>query len=514
MASPPRVRVKRSAFVTLQKLLPILYLRGGYVKGLSFVLLGMLSLSLASGATAKASQTKVIGKDFAAKTKVPWASHITSNGLEVVTLESHKVPLVTIVIAAKAGGLTETPETNGLTHLWEHMFFKGNKRIPNQEAFNRRIRQLGIVYNGDTSAEKVRYYFTLPSAFLSEGLQFMADAISTPLLAQEELEKERRVVLDEYDRSAANPGFDLRNLTRVLIYGNKDYLRDPLGHRGIIEKATRKQLFEIKNKAFVPKNSALFVAGSFDPKEVISLVDKHFSPWQNPKGWQSKVDSNFPPFPKTQNLIMARKDVRNATVTITFQGPTVRVDPKDTYAADVLINLLEHRSGKFYKKFIDSGDTFEAGLGYHTQAQAGLLQLYAATKPETATKTIENLINEVSHWSKADYFSKEQFADVYRNLAINHKRALNKSSEFIKGLAFWWSVTGLPYYADYIQNMQAITVKDVGAFVKKWLVNKPFLSSTLVSPEDANRVGLKDNTDKLIKNLLIPYRNAGSQVKG
>src|SRR5690606_25768199 len=68
-------------------------------------------------------------------------------GLEIIALEDHKVPLVTIVLAVKAGAMTETPTTNGLTHLWEHMFFKGNKRIPNQEAFNKRIRELGIVYN-------------------------------------------------------------------------------------------------------------------------------------------------------------------------------------------------------------------------------------------------------------------------------------------------------------------------------------------------------------------------------
>ena len=82
----------------------------------------------------------------------------TANGMDLILMESHKVPLITLVLTIKAGAMTETPELNGLTHLWEHMFFKGNKRLPNQEAFKRRIKQLGIVYNGDTSAEKVRYF--------------------------------------------------------------------------------------------------------------------------------------------------------------------------------------------------------------------------------------------------------------------------------------------------------------------------------------------------------------------
>ena len=183
------------------------------------VLLGSLLFMAAAVKPAVAAEDKV------------YTAKKTATGLELIAMESHKVPLVTIVLASKAGAMTESPEINGLTHLWEHMFFKGNKRLPNQEAFNKRIRQLGITYNGDTSAEKVRYYFTLPSAFLEEGIQFMADAISTPLLDEEEMQRERKVVTDEYDRAAAQPGFDFNNLQRNYIYGAGEYLRDPLGLR-------------------------------------------------------------------------------------------------------------------------------------------------------------------------------------------------------------------------------------------------------------------------------------------
>ena len=77
----------------------------------------------------------------------------------------------------------------------------------------------------------------------------MADAISTPLLEPNELERERKVVLDEYDRNASQPGFDLFNIERMLIYGNHEYLRNPLGRRPIIEKATREQLLQIKQSS-------------------------------------------------------------------------------------------------------------------------------------------------------------------------------------------------------------------------------------------------------------------------
>lgn len=436
----------------------------------------------------------------------PYVASKLDTGLEVVALESHKVPLVTIVLSVKAGGMTETPDITGLTHLWEHMFFKGNARIPNQEAFNKRIRQLGIVFNGDTSAEKVRYYFTLPSAFLDDGLQFMADAISTPLLEQTELEKERRVVLDEYDRSAAQPGFDFNNLQRVLMYGDQSHLRDALGLRPIIENATRDQLFRIKKEVFVPSNSALLVAGDFKTAELLTLVKKHFSGWKDPEGWKPIAPAKFPAFTESTAFVMTRPNVQNATVSLSYAGPKARFDQQDSFAADVLVNLLEHKSGKFYKKMTDSGLTYRAGLGYYTQSQAGEIDLYAVTDPTKVKQVEQALAAEIKEWLKPDYFSATQLEDVRRNLAINHKRELNQPTEYIKSLAFWWAVTGFDYYDGYLDSLKKTGLPEVRAFVKKWLVDKPHLTGILLSPEDAKSAGLKDSSQALVDKYLTNYR--------
>lgn len=434
-------------------------------------------------------------------------------GLEFIGMESHKVPLVTIVLAVRAGGMTETEEINGLTHLWEHMFFKGNKRIPNQEAFNKRIRQLGIVYNGDTSAELVRYYFTLPSSFLDEGLQFMADAISTPLLEQVELEKERKVVLNEYERSAAQPSFDHRNLERKLIYGKEDYLRDPLGTRPIIESASREQLYQIKDEVMVPSNSAILVSGDFVPSELEKLVKKHFSDWKDPKDWKPVVRPEFQKFPETLAFVMTRPNVQNAAIQYTFNGPKANKDVADSLAADVLVNLLEHTNGKFYKKYVDSGLTFGAGFSYYTQSQAGELELTASTKAEDALKVQKMLLEEVAEWTRDDYFTEVQLEDVRRNLLINHKRDLNQPSAYIKSLAFWWGVTGLSYYDGYLDSLQKTGLVEIRGFVKKWLVDKTYISSMLLSPKDAKDVGIKDNSQPLVDKYLSVYKLA-PQTKG
>lgn len=417
------------------------------------------------------------------------------NGLELVMVPSPKVPLATIVLVAKAGSMTETKDINGLTHLWEHMFFKGNKRLPNQEAFMTRVRELGIIFNGDTSTEVVRYYFTLPSAFLDEGLQFMADAIATPLLEQTELEKERRVVLDEYDRDASSPSFDRYNLTRRLTHGSEEYRRNPLGIRKVIETATREQLLRIKDEVFTPGNCALLVGGNFDPQKLPAMVDKHFGTWKNSPQWRAVKRPILPGFTRSTNYVMTRPDVENADVSITFDGPRAVVNREETYPADLLGRMLGHKNGRFYKKFIDSGLTFSAGAGYFTQADAGEFSVNASTTPEKAQQAKDLLLAEISEWRRPGYFSAEQFKDAKRGFEIERRFDLNKISEHTKSLAFWWAVTGLDYYKDYVARLQAVRLSDVQGFVAHWLVKKPLISSIFLSPKSAAKVGLNDNSE-------------------
>jgi zinc protease len=428
-----------------------------------------------------------------------------SNGMELITYESHKVPLVTLVLTVKAGAMTETPETNGLTHVWEHMFFKGNQRLPDQEAFKKRMRELGIVFNGDTSAEKVRYYFTMPSGYLEEGIQFMADAIATPLLDKKELEREVIVVLNEYERSASSPRFDLQNLRRHVLYGEKEYLRDPMGTIASIKSVNEKKLMEIKNDVMVPSNSALIVAGDVDPAEVKRLTEKHFEIWQDPEGWKPKDPVAVRKIDKAQDLKMIRKHVAKPSVIMTIEGPKARENPAATYAADILSSLIDHRDGKFYKKFIDSGLALDAGVYYYTQSHAGQVVFYFSCEPENLNKLQTMIQAEIGEWQKDGYFTDSQLEDVHRSLRISHKQQTASPSSFGKQLGFWWAITGLDYLRTYLDKMQATGLADVQAFVKEWLVDKPVVTATIVSPEDAKKIGFESNTLAAEKELLQPH---------
>ena len=96
-----------------------------------------------------------------AQADLPIHSRTLANGLEVIVIENHAVPIVTVELDVKNGGFTQTPELEGLAHLYEHMFFKANKTIPSQEKYLQRIRQLGASWNGSTRVERVNYFVTV-----------------------------------------------------------------------------------------------------------------------------------------------------------------------------------------------------------------------------------------------------------------------------------------------------------------------------------------------------------------
>src|SRR5215207_6814411 len=172
--------------------------------------------------------------------KLPPNFHLQKlkNGLEVLVIEDKTVPLITVEICVKNGSYTEDAEYNGLSHLYEHMFFKANKDLPSQEQFLERKNELGLSLNGTTSNERVNYFFTHNKKFLVEGLKFMNSAIRYPLFKEDEMKRENPVVDGEFQRAESNPTFWLMNDMSRKLWGDLYSRKNVIGDHNIILTAT------------------------------------------------------------------------------------------------------------------------------------------------------------------------------------------------------------------------------------------------------------------------------------
>jgi zinc protease len=185
---------------------------------------------------------------------------VLSNGLEVIVVENHGVPLATIEVDVKNGSFTQSPEFAGLAHMYEHMFFRSNSRFPDPEAFVGRAGDLGAVFNGTTAEERVNYYLTVSADSMDAGIRFLASALLSPLFRQDELERERQVVIGEYDRNESSPFFQLNREMDKLLYPGNYSRKNVIGDRQIILTTTPEKMRTIQRKYYVPKNSVLIVA--------------------------------------------------------------------------------------------------------------------------------------------------------------------------------------------------------------------------------------------------------------
>jgi zinc protease len=455
----------------------------------------LLASSLAQAAIVQQTpQASKATATAAARALVPQAqlvNRILPNGLEIIVLEDHSVPLVTIEMAAKNGSYTEPPELNGLSHLYEHMFFKANRAIANAEEYLQKIGQLGIAYNGSTREEVVNYYFTTTSPNLRTAMNFMRDAVRYPLFDKSEFEREREVVIGEIDRNESNPFYYLNlEMTNRLFYKYQSR-KNPLGNRQTVSTATTDMMRLIQSRYYVPNNTALVVTGDVQPDEVFKMAQEFYGDWPRSEDPFVKFPMvEHPPLLKSEGAIV-KQPVQNVIIDIGWHGPSIGKDNPGSYAADVFSFILTQPNSRFQRALVDTGLVNGVSIGYLTQRNVGPIQIVAQTSPDKARAAVRAIYNEVSHFNDKDYFTDEQLESAKALLEADDLYSREKLSEYAHTLSFWWASTGLEYFRGYLQNLRRTTRADISRYVTTYIQGKSHVGLALISEEAQQQIQLK-----------------------
>jgi len=415
---------------------------------------------------------------------------VLANGLEIIVAENHGVPLVTVEFDVKNGSFTQPAGFEGLAHMYEHMFFKANSQLPLSEQFVQRASELGAVFNGTTQEERVNYYMTLPADSLAAGLQVMVAALRTPLFRREELERERQVVLGEYDRNESSPFFELEKQAGQLLYPGQWSRKNVIGERPLLQSVTPDKMREIQRRYYVPNNSALIVTGDVDPARVFSVAESLLGDWKrSPDPFAAEP---IPPIPAldSSSAIFVERPVGAVTVTVQWQGPSVRRDAAATYAADVFSDALNQPGSTLQRRLVDSGLFQSIIVNYYTLDHVGPITISGQTTPDKLKEAIRALNREIEQLADPGYVSQEQLDATKAERAVSTAFGFDRPSDFAHTLGFWWSVAGLEYYMGYVDNMGAQTLDDLRAYAKKYIVGKRRVVALLLPPGTRQTIGL------------------------
>jgi zinc protease len=407
------------------------------------------------------------------------------NGLQVLVIEDHSVPLATIEIATKNGSYTEPPEFNGLSHLYEHMFFKANKDYPSQEAFMDKIKELGISFNGTTNTERVNYFFTLPKFNLTKGLEFMNSAIQYPKFDTSEMRKENVVVDGEFQRNESNPFFALYDTMNHHLWGDLYSRKNVIGNHEVILTATPAKMEAIKNKYYWPNNSLLTVAGDVKHDDVFSQVQRIMGSWKSSgfDPFKKYPIPEFKPLQKTDYFIVQSENAKVPMIMINWMGPDTRNDIKATYAADVFSYILSQNSSKLSQALTESGLALQVGFNYSTQKHVGPVTLTVIPNPAKVKECFEEVKKQISMMDRDDNFTDAQLATAKRQLEISDVRGKEITSDYVHIVSFWWCSATLDYYFNYIDNLKKVSKADIQQYVRKYIKDKPYAAGLLVSPQ-------------------------------
>jgi zinc protease len=427
----------------------------------------------------------------------PLATKVLPNGLQIIVFEDHSVPLVTVELAIRNGSFTETQELNGLSHLYEHMFFKANRAMKEGADYMQNIDQLGISYNGTTREEESEYFMTTTTPNFPVAMRFIRDSARYPAFDQQDFEQERQVVIGEIDRQQSNPyGVLGIELNRRLFY-KYPTRKNPLGTRETVLAATTDLMRVIQGRYFVPQNAAIVVTGDVSPDAAFPVAQELFGDW--PRRARDPFDEfplvDHPPLPASEGTIL-KGPIQPVVIQVGWQGPSVGKDDIATYAADVFSFILQQPNSRFQRRLVDSGLVTGASLGYYTQKNVGPIQLLLQTTPDKARAAIRAAYDEISHFTDPDYFTAEELESAKTILEADDLFDREKPSEYAHTISFWWASAGIDYFRGYLSRLRAIGRPDISRYVTTYIQGKPHVGLALMSDESARTSGL--TTDDLI----------------
>ncbi|SFA76825.1 Predicted Zn-dependent peptidase [Lentibacillus halodurans] len=320
--------------------------------------------------------------------------HTSNNGLRIVLENIPAVRSVTIGIWVKTGSRNETDEINGISHFLEHMFFKGTStRSPQDiaEAFD----AIGGQVNAFTSKEYTCFYAKVMDTHKEDALEILADMFFNASFDEEEMEREKKVVLEEIKMYEDTPDDIVHDILARASFGDHPLGYPILGTEKQLQSFTADTLRNYIHERYTPDNVVVSIAGNVD-ETFIQKVESYFSEFQSDFKHTEVQQPEF-----LANQIERRKDTEQAHLCLGYKG--LPVDDENMYSLIILNNVLGgSMSSRLFQEVREKQGLAYAVFSYHSSfLDNGLLTIYAGTGKDqlpqlkdTINRTVDGLIQK------------------------------------------------------------------------------------------------------------------------
>jgi len=315
-----------------------------------------------------------------------------ANGMQVVVVPNHRVPVVTHMVWYKTGSADEPAGKSGIAHLLEHLMFKGTAKRASGE-FSKIVARNGGSENAFTSHDYTAYFQNIAKDRLEMVMELEADRMTNLALTQEEIDTERLVVLEELSqRTGNNPSAVLRQQATAALYLNHPYRRPIIGWEHELRALALAEVSAFYQRWYAPNNAVLVVAGDITADELRPLAEKHYGPIPPSKN-VARSRPQEPPHRAARRVVLRDKRVRQPAWSRSFLAPGYASGASQhAYPLEVLEEILDGgATSRLYKSLVVEGKlAVSAGASY---GPGGLgpasFTLYASPRPGTDMGALE-----------------------------------------------------------------------------------------------------------------------------
>jgi predicted Zn-dependent peptidase len=413
---------------------------------------------------------------------------ILTNGIRVITETMPHVRSVSVGFWIGTGSRRETPEQNGISHFIEHMLFKGTTSR-SAEDIARSVDSIGGNLDAFTSKELVCYNTKVLDEHLPRAFDVLADLVLHPLFRDEDIAREKGVILEELKMDADNPDYLVNEIFSSSFWKDHSLGRAILGTRETVKRFDREMIDSYYREVYTPANLLITAAGNLSHEKLVGLVRLHF----DPLAAAGPVPSQ--PSPSTHARIVLRNKKELEQVHLILGVPGYPVDHVDRFASYTLNTLLGGgMSSRLFQNIRErQGLAYSVYSDLSNYSDTGCVSVYAGTSLESSRKVVESILREFRDL-KENLVPAEELRRAKDHLKGSLMLSLESTSSRMSNLARQEMYFHRFYTLDeLVERIEAVTADDIARLANTFFDAKQIALTVL-----GNLNGLKITRDDLV----------------
>jgi len=395
---------------------------------------------------------------------------VLPNGLTVIVQEDRSAPVASVQAWCGTGSIDEDAHLGaGLSHILEHMLFKGTKTRP-ANAIAQAVQDVGGYINAYTSFDRTVYWIDVPKAGVATAIDVLTDAMMNSTLPRAEYAKEQEVIRREFAMGFDDPDRMAGQLLFATAYQRHPYQLPVIGLLDVFNQLTHEQVMTYYKARYVPNNFTFVIVGDVQATEVHQQLAELFKDYPA----QSLKPIYIPPEPTQLGRREVHEEFATELTRLSLAWHIPEVTHPDVPALDLLSTILGNgRSSRLYRRVRE-----EAGLAYgvsafsYTPGHPGILGIDATAEPEKR-QPAQELILQIIAQIKEHGVTAEELAKAKKISLSHHLAALTTMRGQASDLGSNWFLTrNLNFTRDYLAAVQEVTGSDLQQVAARYLTDE------------------------------------------